>query len=50
MDFATMPTKSQLGTRYRELMQKHHPDHGGDMATARKIIAAFTILSELVKE
>jgi hypothetical protein len=46
MGFVKMPTAGELKKRYRELMLQHHPDKGGDEATAKRIIAAYTTLKE----
>ena len=29
---------------FRRLMLQHHPDHGGDPETCRKVIAAYAVL------
>jgi DnaJ-class molecular chaperone len=35
-----------IKSAYRNLMMIHHPDHGGDPAKARKIMAAYFVLME----
>lgn len=35
---------SEIKKAYRKLMLKHHPDKGGDIEKAKKIIAAYTLL------
>jgi DnaJ-domain-containing protein 1 len=37
---------AEITKSFRRLMLKHHPDHGGDSETCRKIIAAYTVLKE----
>jgi DnaJ-class molecular chaperone len=39
-------TKNNLYAAFRRSIQFHHPDHGGDTATAQQIIAAFTVLKQ----
>ena len=48
MGFTSLPTMPELMVRFRELMQVHHPDHGGDLETAKKINGAWTILRNLL--
>lgn len=36
----------EIKRAFHKLILKHHPDRGGDNETARKIIAAYTILME----
>ncbi len=50
LGFDFKPTEEVLTKRYRQLMQQHHPDKGGDEATAKKIIAAYTILLESLQK
>ena len=35
-----------IKTAFRKLMKIHHPDHGGDTETCKKMIAAYTLLKE----
>ena len=35
-----------IKSAYRRLMLVHHPDHGGDPAVARKIMAAYCAMTE----
>ncbi len=35
----------ELKRAYRTLMRQHHPDHGGDVAEAKRIIAAYAALT-----
>ena len=37
---------AEVTRAFRKLMLKHHPDHGGDTETCRKIIAAYTVLKD----
>jgi DnaJ-domain-containing protein 1 len=46
LGFKVMPTVHELKKRYRALMMVHHPDRGGEIEVARKIIAAFTLVME----
>jgi len=39
-------TFSEIKRAFHKLIMLHHPDRGGDNETARKIIAAYTILTE----
>lgn len=48
LGFLITPTVSELKTRYRELILKHHPDQGGDSKMAREIIAAYTVVLESI--
>ena len=49
MGFNEMPTIETLNNSYRNLMKIHHPDRGGDPLVAKKIIAAYTILSDQLR-
>jgi len=49
MGFNEMPTIEMLNNSYRNLMKIHHPDRGGDPIVAKKIIAAYTVLSEQLR-
>ena len=46
MGFDAMPSKTDLDTRFRELVKQHHPDHGGDPEMFKKVHAAWSLLSE----
>ena len=46
MGFRILPTMDELKSAYRKLITIHHPDHGGNADTARKIIAAYSTLLE----
>jgi hypothetical protein len=35
---------AEVKAAFKRLIIKHHPDHGGDTETARRIIAAFATL------
>jgi DnaJ-domain-containing protein 1 len=48
MGFDSMPSKSDLDKRYRELVMKHHPDRGGDPKEFKRIHAAWSILTEQI--
>jgi DnaJ-class molecular chaperone len=37
---------AEIKKAFHTLIIKHHPDRGGDNETARKIIAAYTVLTE----
>jgi DnaJ-class molecular chaperone len=39
-------SRGEIRRAFLKLIVKHHPDRGGDNETARKIIAAYTILTE----
>ena len=39
-------TQQEIKKAFRKLIAIHHPDKGGDNATARKIIAAYEKLKE----
>ena len=39
-------TYEALVEQFRKLIKIHHPDHGGDVKKAQRIIAAYTILKE----
>lgn len=41
LGFIYEPAFTELRTRYRTLMREHHPDGGGDTATAAAIVAAW---------
>ncbi len=45
-----MPTLAALKRAYLTLMKVHHPDKGGDLAVAQKIVAAYQLLSEQLGE
>lgn len=42
MFFDHCATLAEIKALYRELAQKHHPDHGGDTATMQQVNAAYT--------
>lgn len=41
MYFAGVNTIEELRKHYRELLKKHHPDNGGDLATMQEINAEY---------
>ena len=45
LGFTSPPTMEELNKRFRELMVIHHPDKGGDLKMAQRIIAAWAILT-----
>ena len=47
LGFSQRPSKAELGKRFRELVQKHHPDKGGDAAMFKKVYAAWSTLNEV---
>ena len=49
LGFEAIPTESELNKRFRELMQQHHPDRGGDLAMAKRVTAAWTILTKRIR-
>ena len=48
MGFTSLPFIDDLKRAYRKLMMIHHPDRGGDHETAKKIIAAYSILEDRI--
>lgn len=48
LGFSFKPSKAELDKRYRELVMKHHPDHGGDPIEFKRIHAAWSLLSEQI--
>jgi hypothetical protein len=44
MGFPFKPTKKVLEQRYRDLMNEHHPDHGGSTYVAASINIAYEYL------
>ena len=45
-DLKACKTLLELKKVYHQLMNKFHPDHGGDTATAQQIVATYAILKE----
>jgi hypothetical protein len=43
-------TFADLKKTYYNLMQVHHPDHGGDLKLAKQIVALFTVLKASLKK
>jgi hypothetical protein len=46
MGFDSLPTQADLDKRFRDLVFKHHPDHGGTAEMFKKIHAAWSLLKE----
>ena len=49
LGFSSLPDLKELNKQFRKLMMQHHPDRGGDVDKARKIIAAFVLLEKRIK-
>ncbi len=39
-------TLAEARSTYRRLIRQHHPDRGGDVGTAERIIAAWTLVKD----
>jgi hypothetical protein len=46
LGFTSIPSRSELDKRFRELVKKHHPDHGGDPIMFKKVHAAWVLLKD----
>ena len=46
--FENVSTIEELRKRYRELLKKHHPDNGGDLATMQEINAEYNSLFSIL--
>ena len=40
-------SKEELKTQYRKLAKEHHPDHGGDATTFKRIQTAYVKLTSI---